>query len=41
MTEEWRRLHSEQHHGLYDSPDIVKIMKSRRLTWAGHVARMG
>jgi len=40
MTGEWRRIHSEELHGLYDSPD-VKIMKSRRLRWAGHVARMG
>ena len=41
MTGEWRRLHNEELHGLYDSPDVVKIMKSRRLRWAGHVARMG
>jgi len=41
MTGEWRRLHNEELHGLYDSPDDVKIMKSRRLRWAGHVARMG
>ena len=40
MTGEWRRLHDEE-HGLYDSPDVVKIMTSRRLRWAGHVARMG
>jgi len=41
MTGEWRRLHNEEQQGLYDSPDVVKIMKSRRLRWAGHVARMG
>ena len=41
MTGEWRRLHNEELHGLYDSPDVVRIMKSRRLRWAGHVARMG
>ena len=31
MTGEWRRLHNEELHGLYDSPDVVRIMKSRRL----------
>ena len=41
MTGEWRRLHNEELHGLYDSPDVVRIMKSRRLRWAGYVARMG
>jgi len=41
MTGEWRKLHNEELHGLYDSPDVVKIMKSRRLRWAGHIARMG
>jgi len=41
MTEEWRRLHNEELHGLYDSPDIIRIMKSRRLRWTGHVARLG
>jgi len=40
MTGEWRRLHNEERHGLYDSPD-VNIMKSRRIKWAGHVARWG
>jgi len=40
MTGEWRRLHNEELHGLYDLPNVVKIMKSRRLRWAGHVARM-
>jgi len=41
MAGEWRRLHNKELHGLYDSPDVVRIMKSRRLRWAGHVARMG
>jgi len=34
-------LHNKELHGLYDSPDVVKIMKSRRLRWEGHVARKG
>ena len=37
---EWRRLHKEELHGLYRSPNIVRVIKSRRLRWAGHVARM-
>ena len=37
---EWRRLHNEELHSLYRSPNIVRVIKSRRLTWAGHVARM-
>ena len=37
----WRRLHDEEFHSLYYSPHIVKVIKSRRLRWAGHVARMG
>ena len=37
---EWRRLHNEALHGLYRSPNIVRVIKSRRLRWAGHVARM-
>ena len=36
---EWRRLHNEQFYTMYRSPDIVKVIKSRKLTWAGHVAR--
>jgi len=40
-TGEWRRRHNEELHNLYASPDIVRVMKSRRLRWAGHVARMG
>jgi hypothetical protein len=37
----WRRLHNEELHYLYASPDIVRMMRSRRMKWAGHVARMG
>ena len=40
MTGEWRRLHNEELN-LYSSPNIVRMIKSRRLRWAGHVARMG
>ena len=41
VTEEWRRLHNEELNGLYSSPNIVRVIKSRRMRWAGHVARMG
>jgi hypothetical protein len=37
----WRKLHNEELHGLYSSPSITKVMKARRMRWAGHVARMG
>ena len=37
---EWRRLHNEELHSLYRSPNIVRVIKSRRLRWTGHVARM-
>jgi hypothetical protein len=37
----WRKLHNEELHDLYSSPSIIRIMKSRRMRWAGHVARMG
>jgi len=40
VTEEWRRLHNEELNDLYSSPNIVRVMKSRRMRWAGHVARM-
>jgi hypothetical protein len=37
----WRKLHNEELHNLYSSPSRVRIIKSRRMKWAGHVARMG
>jgi hypothetical protein len=36
-----RKLHNDEFHNLYSSPSIVRVIKSRRLRWAGHVARMG
>jgi hypothetical protein len=41
VTGEWRKLHKEELHNLYSSPDIIRQVKSRRMRWAGHVARMG
>ena len=41
VTGEWRKLHNVELHILYSSPDIIRNIKSRRLRWAGHVARMG
>ncbi|KAJ4440904.1 hypothetical protein ANN_10751 [Periplaneta americana] len=41
VTGEWRKLHNTELHTLYSSPDIIRNIKSRRLRWAGHVARMG
>jgi len=38
---EWRRLHNEKLNDLFSSPNIVGVIKSRRMKWAGHVARMG
>jgi hypothetical protein len=37
----WRKLYNEKLHNLYSSPSIIRMMKSRRMRWAGHVARMG
>jgi hypothetical protein len=37
----WRKLHNDELHSLYSSPNIVRMIKSRRTRWAGHVARMG
>ena len=37
---EWRRLHNEELHGLYRSPNIASVIKSTRLRWAGHVVRI-
>ena len=38
---EWRKLHNEELSDLYSLPNIVRVVKSRRMRWAGHVARMG
>jgi hypothetical protein len=40
-TREWRKLHNKELYALYSSPNIIRVIKSRRLRWAGHVARMG
>jgi hypothetical protein len=40
VTGEWRKLHNKELHDLYSSPIIIRIMKSRRMRWAGHVARI-
>jgi hypothetical protein len=37
----WRKLHNDELHSLYSSPNIVRVIKSRRMRWAGHVERMG
>jgi hypothetical protein len=41
VTADWRKLHNEELHNLYSSPNIIRMMKSMRMRWAGHVARMG
>jgi hypothetical protein len=41
MTGEWRKLHNEKLNDLYSLPNIVRVVKSRRMRWAGHVARLG
>jgi hypothetical protein len=40
-TGEWRRLHDEELNNLYSSPNIIRVIKSKRMRWAGHVVRMG
>jgi hypothetical protein len=41
VTGEWRKLHNVELNNLYSSPNIVRVIKSRRMRWVGHVARMG
>ena len=41
VTGEWRKLHTEELSDLYSLPNIVRVVKLRRMRWAGHVARMG
>jgi hypothetical protein len=41
VTGGWSKLHNEELHNLYSSPSIIRIIKWRRMRWAGHVARMG
>jgi hypothetical protein len=41
VTGWWRKLLNEELHNLYSSPSIIRIIKARRMRWAGHVARMG
>jgi PAS domain-containing protein len=41
VTGQWRKLYIRESHDFYSSPDIIRRIKSRRMSWAGHVARMG
>jgi hypothetical protein len=41
VTGEWRKLYNKELHDLYSSPSIIRIIKSWRMRWVGHVARMG
>jgi hypothetical protein len=41
VIRDWRKLHNEELHNLYSSPSIIRMIKSRRMRWAGYVARMG
>jgi hypothetical protein len=40
-TGEWRKLHKEELHDLYSPPNFIRVIKSRRMRWAGHIARCG
>jgi hypothetical protein len=41
VTEDLKKLHNEELHNLYSSPNLIRMIKSRRMRWAGYVARMG
>jgi hypothetical protein len=41
VTGDWRKLHNDELHKLYSSPNIIRMIKSRRMRWTGYVARMG
>jgi hypothetical protein len=41
MTGDWRKLHNEELHNFYSSPNIIRMIKSKRMRWAGQVERMG
>jgi hypothetical protein len=41
VTADWRKLHNVELYNLYSSPNLIRMIKSRRLRWAGHVAQMG
>ena len=41
VTGEWKKLHNDELHDLYSSPNIVRAIKYRRIRWTGHAARMG
>jgi hypothetical protein len=41
VTRDWKKLHNEELQNLYSSPNIIRMINSRRMRWAGHVARMG
>ena len=41
VTRDWRKLHNEELNDLYSSPNIIRVIKSSRMRWAGHVAHMG
>jgi hypothetical protein len=41
VTGMWRKLHNEELHDMYSSPNIVRVIKSKRMRWVGHVARTG